>query len=134
MYKVRFHLGRGKNYMHWWVKDKDGNVEFFNPDEVCLVLNHCKLHNQANASKKIFNGENKRPCAWVLCSSYEIFPAAEQPTSGVVVNFSPRKAPHWQLISREGTIYRENADNFKFVTLYSYKRTLHPDAIEAYLI
>ena len=74
MYKVRFHLARGKHYMHWQVKDKDGNNEYYDPAEVTLIMKECKLHNQPNATKKILLGENKRPCAWVICEKVEVTP------------------------------------------------------------
>ena len=36
--KVRFNLGRGTNYMKWKVTYPDGNIEYYNPTEVQLVM------------------------------------------------------------------------------------------------
>ena len=104
MYKVRFHLARGKHYQHWQVKDRCGDVEYYNPEEITLIMKDCKLHNQPNASKKILLGENKKPCAWVICNTIEVISKdiqpfkRLQPFSNYVLAFNPRKSWHFALL------------------------------------
>ena len=51
--KVRFNLGRGKNYMKWKVQYPSGNVEYFNPSDVQLILKNCQLKNNRKTAEKI---------------------------------------------------------------------------------
>ena len=69
--KVRFNLGRGKNYMKWKIQSKSG-VEYHYPADVQLIMKGCQLKNNRKTAEKIFNGENKDVCAWVLCDSIDI--------------------------------------------------------------
>lgn len=64
--QVRFHLGAGKNFMKWQVKE-DGRVSYFDPETTNLVLINAKLRNQIETAKKINQGANKTVCAWVEC-------------------------------------------------------------------
>ena len=66
--KVRFNLGRGKNYMKWKIESKSG-VEYHSPDNVQLIMFNCVLKNNKKMAQRIFNGENKNVCAWILCES-----------------------------------------------------------------
>ena len=67
MYRVRFHLGRGANYMKWQVRDSNGGVRYYDPESVRQVMLNAKLHNRPNVAKKICEGANKTVCAWVEC-------------------------------------------------------------------
>ena len=60
MYKVRFHLGRGKNFMKWQVTSNlntgDGTgakhvVSYVNPQENQLAMLGCKLSLQPSGSE-----------------------------------------------------------------------------------
>lgn len=45
MYKVRFHLGRGENYMKWQISELGGKPAYFKPEDVNLNLIKCTLKN-----------------------------------------------------------------------------------------
>lgn len=96
--KVRFNLGRGSNYKKWKITYPEGLIVYHNPNEVQLVLKNCRLINQKSQSKKIFEGANKRVCAWVLCEEIEIhfgkpFNVSENPE----IRFNPKIKPNWIL-------------------------------------
>jgi hypothetical protein len=93
--KVRFNLGRGKNYMKWKIQSKSG-VEYHSPCDVQLIMKGCQLKNNRKTAEKIFNGMNKDVCAWVLCDSIDIkFDNFEKVWVKDRVRYNPRKFPHW---------------------------------------
>ena len=53
--------------MKWKCVFPDGTIEYLSPDEVTLIMSRCKLSNNAKQAEKIFQGENKTVCAWILC-------------------------------------------------------------------
>jgi hypothetical protein len=93
--KVRFNLGRGKNYMKWKIESESG-VEYHYPAEVQLIMKGCQLKNNRKTAEKIFNGMNKDVCAWVICDSITI---KHENFNKVWVKdkitYNPRKAPYW---------------------------------------
>jgi hypothetical protein len=121
--RVRFHLGRGENYMHWQVKDCLGNVYYLDPDKWYLTMEACKLKNVGTAAIKIYEGSNKTVCAWVECES--VFATKRPPHDrfNTEVSFNPRTLPYWIC---EG----ENVDNEKYVTVRSAGRKLFIDKTE----
>lgn len=111
--KVRFNLGKGKNYMKWKIESKSG-VEYHYPCEVQLIMKGCQLKNNKKTAEKIFNGMNKDVCAWVLCDSIVI---KHDNFSKVwvkdILKYNPRKFPHW-VNNRD-----EDIDNHKFNEIVS---------------
>lgn len=97
MYKVRFHLARGKNYLKWQIR-KGEEVWYYSPNEVSLIMHNCKLINKKSMATKIFNGANKNTCAWVRCEKLEIVAPVED-LRGSRVQYNPKKAPNWVLDS-----------------------------------
>lgn len=99
-YKVRFHLGRGKNFMKWQISSPSGKVEYYNPTETQLTLKGCVLKNSKKVAEKIFNGGEKVVCAWVLCEDIEIntlgnFIQADNKDQSNKVRYNPRVKPNW---------------------------------------
>ena len=97
--KVRFNLGRGKNYMKWKVQHPDGTVEYHSPTDVQLLMHDCILKNYRKTAQKIYDGGEKVVCAWVLCKSLSIkkddFMQAD--LDGERIRYNPRVTPHWML-------------------------------------
>jgi hypothetical protein len=97
--KVRFNLGRGKNYMKWKIQHPDGTIEYHSPTDVQLVMHECILKNYRKTAQKIFDGGEKVVCAWVLCKSLaikkEVFIQAD--AHGERIRYNPRVTPHWIL-------------------------------------
>ena len=98
-FKIRFNLGRGKNFLKWKVESPTGQVEYLDPVETQLVMQDCTLKNHSKTAQKIYNGQNKTVCAWVLCKKLEIrrvnFKQAD--LKGERVSYNPRVSPHWIL-------------------------------------
>lgn len=93
--KVRFNLGRGKNYMKWKIESKTG-VEYHYPADVQLKMYGCQLKNNRKTAERIFNGENKDVCAWVLCDAIDIkFDNFEKVWVKDKLSYNPRKFPYW---------------------------------------
>jgi len=121
LFKVRFHLGAGENYLKWRVENVEtGVVEFFDPQYYDLELENCKLYNQTSAANKIFKGDNKTVCAWVMAEKVAIliggnccFPEKDS------VSYNPRKQPYW--VDVEGI----NIDKKEFTWLETQGRQLY---------
>ena len=96
-YIVRFNLGAGENFMKW--KIQKGNVsDYYEPSEVLIIMEGCKLVNQQGTAQKIFDGANKTVCAWVECDNVRVIPkAVTSNESSDKVSYNPRVTPHWTL-------------------------------------
>ena len=94
-HKVRFNLGRGKNYMKWKVTYSDGQVVYYNPDEVQLVMNDCVFKNHKSTAQKIFDGANKTVCAWILCKDIIVTSTINHTDETRQVRYNPRVQPNW---------------------------------------
>lgn len=110
--KVRFNLGKGKNYMKWKVQHPDGTSVYYSPTDTQLVMHNCILKNNRKTAEKIMTGQHKTVCAWVLCDSIEIrndsFVPYDVDPNNIRVKYNPRENPFWVL--GKGT----PADGFKF--------------------
>ena len=106
MYKVRFHLGRGKNFMKWQVTSNlntgDGTgakhiVSYINPQENQLAMLGCKLSVQPTAAQKIHDGANKTVCAWIECEAVQVLEVnrLKPNEQDYRIKFNPRQSPNW---------------------------------------
>tara|TARA_R110002020_G_scaffold393965_3_gene604044 strand:- start:110 stop:544 length:435 start_codon:yes stop_codon:yes gene_type:complete len=104
-WKVRFHLGKGDNFMKWRIENVETKeVTFYSPDKVMISMIDCKLHNHKGTAKKINEGQNKTVCAWIMCKnvnviasqnySFEKFIHEEGMTN--VAQYNPRVTPYWR--------------------------------------
>lgn len=116
-YKVRFNLGRGKNYLKWKVTSPSGDVNYYEPNNVCLHMENCKLVNQKGSAQKIFDGANKTVCAWIECEALTIF----EPlliAKGTKISYNPRVQPNWVC---DGEI----VDKGRYDVLYSFENGVY---------
>jgi len=120
-YKVRFHLGRGKNYMKWQVTNNETKAKaYFDPEETSLTLYGCVLGNQAGVAKKIFEGQNKTVCAWVDCDKIVNNMGRHLNTSSMTqYKYNPRKNPHWF------TEDNDNADKMELEKMVTINRQMY---------
>lgn len=114
-YKVRFNLGKGKNYMKWKIEGPDG-VNYYNPSEVQIVMTDCQLKNQIKTAEKILDGAHKTVCAWVRCVNVEIKQPSTEPRL-TQLKYNPRVRPYW-------CINDLNADNMLIEQVLSSDRKL----------
>lgn len=94
--KVRFNLSRGKNYMKWKIAHPDGEIEYLDPDGFDLLMKKCNLRNSPKTAQKIFEGENKSVCAWILCDSVIISERQKEPLDeDSRLRYNPKINPNW---------------------------------------
>lgn len=122
-YKIRFNLGRGENYLKWKVTSPNGDVNYYEPNNVCLHMENCKLVNQQGTAKKIHDGANKTVCAWIESETVTIFEPLKDtlnliPKNGTKVSFNPRVQPNWVC---DGEI----VDKGRFDVLYSFENGVY---------
>jgi hypothetical protein len=94
MIKVRFNLGRGGYYRHWQVT-KFPNVDYFDPSKYSLILTSCRLKNVRNVADKIFNGQNKDVCSWVICDEAIVTQASPEVKPENEIAYNPKINPFW---------------------------------------
>ena len=99
MYKIRFHLARGENFMKWQVRSTDGNVvEYYRPEKEQIAMFNAKLKVQLGTSTKIHEGACKTVCAWIECEDFQVLgqPDFVKPNvNDFYVRFNPRVNPNW---------------------------------------
>ena len=121
--KVRFNLGRGKNYMKWRIQYPSGQVSYYEPYHFQLIMNGCQAKNYKTTASKIFNGQNKTVCAWILCDDIEVCPFPEEPTTDIRLKYNPRVNPFW-VLDNPTTNTQTNADNIKLDRIVTYNKSL----------
>ncbi len=97
--RVRFNLGKGKNFMKWKVEFPDKRVQYYDPATTQLVMFGCQLRNYKKVAEKIYNGANKTVCAWVLCEDIDIRTERFIPFDANCdrIRYNPRIKPNWLL-------------------------------------
>jgi len=139
MYKVRFHLAKGKNYMKWQITGTNESptsinnkiVFYADPEEVCLYMLNSKLVNHHSTAQKINCGANKSVCAWIECENLVIY---RDDTAGGKANinyinkvvrkthmklsYNPRVTPNW--VGHNNT----NMDKAENLNIFSYGKEL----------
>lgn len=117
MYKIRFNLSKGENYQKWQIKHGDEKY-YLDPKCVSLIMEECILKNNKKIARKIFEGENKSVCAWILCSNLVIEKKQEITKLEKEIKYNPRKNPFWTTNSEE------NLDDKKFKKIVSKDKQL----------
>jgi len=116
--KIRFNLSRGDHYMKWQIRDPHGNVEYYEPSEVTLVMEECVLRNNKRGAKEIFSGGDKTVVAWVECAKVEVFRrVAIKSMKDTKVEYNPKKQPYWY-------INGEDSDKVELSMIHSVGREL----------
>ena len=103
MYKVRFHLARGANFMKWQLTDPNGDKQYFNPENKLIAMFGCRLRVQPSTAQKIHDGANKSVCAWIECEHTQV---VDKPIPMTIfdtrISFNPKRSVHW--MTEEGEI------------------------------
>lgn len=119
-YRVRFHLGKGRDYMKWQVFDlKHNTKDYYNPEKVSLVMKGCELGNHPKTAQRIYEGTNKTVCAWVSCN--EVMVSLKPPSFKEMVQYkyNPRKNPHWF------TDTHDNVDGRKLSMMFTHNKQVY---------
>lgn len=121
-YRVRFHLGRGKNFMNWKIEQiKPREDWFYVPDDVQLIMTNCVLTNKPARAEKIFTGEiNKEPIAYVQCEDVSVIEGDDIDVTGAEkLTYNPRVKPYW--FNESGV----NVDGSEFEVLFTKGRSVY---------
>lgn len=125
-FQVRFHLGRGANYMCWQVKDnRNKGIEYYAPSTCSLELTNCTLRNSPSTAMRIYNGNAKTVCAWVECDmvdvNYKKDPSFTKPPIKNMdkYKYNPKKHMHWF------TKRNNNADDKILKKMHTNNRSLY---------
>lgn len=129
MIKVRFHLARGENYMHWQIVDFP-NVKYFDSNENNLILTNCILKNNRSVAEKIHKGQNKTVCAWILCEKYDVVLNSNFDKKKYnKISYNPKKVPCWIYLNENKILKtfedHQSIDNYKFSEIRSIGKTLY---------
>ena len=116
MFAVRFHLGRGPHYKHWQIKDlkdKDVQVEYFDPMRSWLFMVDCELVCNEKKAQSVYQAGVKDVCGFIRCrnvyvSDPDILPSPSIDTAPRIM-FNPIVDPVWRIEDRPG----ENWNNKK---------------------
>lgn len=116
MFSVRFHLGRGAHYKHWQVKDlknKDVQIEYFDPYRYQLVLEDCELVCNERKAQQVYARGTKDVCGWIKCRDLYVSDPdiLTLPDTDFLprVMFNPIVKTHWEIDDRLG----ENCNGMK---------------------
>jgi hypothetical protein len=84
--------------MKWKVMYSNGEVVYYHPTDVQIVMSGCTLKNSRTAAQKIYTGETtKVVCAWVLCDEVKIITQDFKTESNTRLKYNPRELPYWNL-------------------------------------
>jgi hypothetical protein len=118
-YEVRFHLGRGENYMHWQVKAMCGRKKlqefYYNPAQYQLEMLGCKLVNKVNKAKKVHKAGKKDVAGWVKCDTVMInneigIDSLEK------LYYNPIRDPYWRRESDSGEFAWDDSQYSTLIT------------------
>lgn len=103
MYRIRFHLGKGENFMKWQVKSPSGAVAFYEPSKVTIFMDGCVLRNRPSGAKKIFEGDEKHVVAWVDAVDVRVvvLPIKNIMNTSAVLHYNPRVLPYWNIAGKD---------------------------------
>jgi len=105
--------------MKWKVAYPDGTVEYLDPNDITLIMHKCKLRNSSKIAERIFKGENKTVCAWILCSHMKITGVPQKDMIETSrLRYNPRVTPNW---SYQG----DNVDGKEFDVIESRGNKLY---------
>lgn len=117
-YTIRFNLSRGINFEKWKIRYPDKTIEYFNPNDVTIIMEDCFLRNQKGTATKIFNGSDKTVCAWIESESILIKEVGDNKYEITdQIKYNPRINPFW-------TMNDTNIDGVKIDKIISIDREL----------
>jgi hypothetical protein len=116
--EVRFHLGRGKNYMKWQVRVKNGartvEIYYYDPSEYQLEMRGCKLINKVNKAKKVHKAGVKDVAGWVKCEEVMI---SQCPVDNLErLFYNPIRDVNWRRESDSGEFAWDDSEYATLIT------------------
>jgi hypothetical protein len=124
-YEVRFHLGRGENYLHWQVNLMQGRERidqtYYDPADCKIEMIGCKLVNKLNRAKKVHEAGVKDVAGWVECRDVIINNDIEVDNLEKLY-YNPIKDIHWR---RESDDNEFAWDDSEYATLVTQGRQVY---------
>jgi len=118
-YEVRFHLGRGENYLHWQVNLVQGRNRigqtYYNPADCKIEMIGCKLVNKLNRAKKVHEAGVKAVAGWVQCEEILINNDIEVDNLEKLY-YNPIKDIHWRRESDDNEFAWDDSEYATLVT------------------
>lgn len=100
MFKIRFNLGSGANFMKWRIENTiTKEVAFHSPDKVMLIMENAQLRNQRGTAQKIHQGKHKEVCGWIDAETVTILKQPKTTPDLLTmkpVQYNPRISPFWR--------------------------------------
>jgi len=101
VFRVRFHLQRGKHYLHWQISwnhnGKRTSYMYVNPSESNIEMFNCKLVNKKNAAKRVHAAGKKDVCGWVECESVRMIEPDRYSVDNLEqLRYNPIVEPSWR--------------------------------------
>ena len=109
MYKVRFHLAKGQNFMKWQNKSST-NTFYIDPQFFDIKLKGVTLRNHKGTASKINKGANMTVCAWMMVDDYIVQPSnKKQLTHSNRIQYNPKIKPYWHMdgVNIDNSTYAE---------------------------
>ena len=120
MYRVRFHLQSGRNYMKWQIRHGK-NVIYVDPSKDNLEMVGCKLVNKLNKARKVHKAGVKDVAGWVECERVMI--NNENPVDNLErLFYNPIRDVHWRRESDSGEF---DWDNSEYATLITNNKQVY---------
>ena len=118
-YEVRFHLGRGENYMHWQVKAMCGRKKlqefYYDPFYYQIEMVGCKLVNKVNKARKVHEAGVKDVAGWVQCNDVIINNEIEIDNLEKLY-YNPIRDVHWRRESDDGEYAWDDSEYATLIT------------------
>lgn len=114
MYRVRFHLAKGANYMKWQIR-QGKSVMYVDPSKDSLEMVGCKLINKINRAKKVHAAGVKDVSGWIECERVII--NNENPIDQLeCLYYNPIRDPMWRRESDRGEFSWDNSEYATLIT------------------
>lgn len=114
MYRVRFHLQSGRNYMKWQIRHGK-NVMYVDPSTNNLEMVRCKLINKLNKAKKVNDAGVKDVSGWIECE--QVMVNNENPIDNLErVFYNPIVDVHWRRDSDDGEFAWDDSEYATLIT------------------
>lgn len=122
VYKIRFHLGPGENYLKWQIRGCDGSVQYIDPAKYQIEIINATLINKKNKAKKIHAAGVKDVAGWIECENYHLHFTGEHPVEYYEqLKYNPIVRPEW---IRSGDDYTSGWDGHRFSCLITMDRSV----------
>jgi len=120
-FKVRFHLGRGKNYKKWKIEDTHDGSVIFTDTSTSITMKDVLLVNSKTGAIKIHEKRtSKMVVAWIECEDLHFTLGHLDTEELTEVMYNPHVRPNWVINDTDcdGAIIKCLTTKFNKVFIY----------------